>query len=184
VNNPVHARLIGSWVFVENPVDGLRLFEEGFFGRPIGEPKFRMGSQTRQPFILDLVEACYLAQKGKLVIEYGGGTLLPKEVESLARKFIDRFDEKLLAYTWLRDHGWIVQSGVKFGNDFAIYEKGPGIDHAPLVARVVKPTDRLYVADLLACGRVAASTRKAFLFVVVDARKQKVAAAVIRWRRL
>lgn len=47
-----------------------------------------------------------------------------------------RFAYELAAYTQLRDSGWIVRSGLKFGADFALYAPAATHAHAALCASV------------------------------------------------
>ena len=54
-----------------------------------------------------------------------------------------------MVYRELRDRGYIVTPGIKFGSDFAVYEHGPGIDHAPYIIQVMVPK-----ANLTATGIV------------------------------
>ncbi len=58
--------------------------------------------------------------------------------------------------------------GIKFGCDFAVYEKGPGIDHAPYIVRVVKETDKLSATYLILSGRLATTVRKKFIIAIAD----------------
>ncbi|TMI37988.1 tRNA-intron lyase, partial [Candidatus Bathyarchaeota archaeon] len=55
----------------------------------------------------------------------GKGVLL-----GAARETYRGFSAAYQVYKDLREKGYVVTPGIKFGADFAVYEHGPGIDHA------------------------------------------------------
>ena len=59
---------------------------------------------------------------------------------------------KYVVFKKLRDLGYIVTPGIKFGCDFAVYEHGPGLrNHAPYLVQVVKPTENLTATSICTC---------------------------------
>jgi len=164
-NTPIGELLGGFKVVVWNRDHANQLYSTGFYGRPIGDPRPRKGVDP--PLVLDLIEAYYLAQRRALRVLQGGRELTAPEVAEAARGF-QGFQEKSRVYKELRDKGYVVTPGLKYGCDFAVYEHGPGIDHAPYLVDVAKPGTPLTATQILRTGRLATTVRKAFVLAVVD----------------
>ena len=98
-----------------------RLFSSGFFGKPIGIPKPR-GSEFDVPIILDLLEGYYLASKSEIQVVKSGKKIPITSFLKVCKNEVVQFQEKLLVYTKLREAGFVVSPGIKFGADFAAYE--------------------------------------------------------------
>ena len=62
----------------------------------------------------------------------------------------------------------MVTPGIKYGCDFAVYEQGPGLDHAPFLVKVKGPLDRLTAAEIVEAGRLATTVRKTFIIATVS----------------
>lgn len=65
----------------------------------------------------------------------------------------------------------IVTPGIRFGSDFAIYEHGPGIDHAPFIVTVKNEEDTMGPFEVVLAGRLATTVRKQFTIAVPNSRK-------------
>lgn len=61
-----------------------------------------------------------------------------------------------------------MKSGLKFGSLFAIYEKGPGIDHAPILIHYLDPARNLTALDITRAARLSHSVRKTFVLATRD----------------
>ena len=64
--------------------------------------------------------------------EAGDEVLTSAKLEKICIDSYTDFGEKYLVYRMLRDSGFVVAPGIKFGSDFAVYQHGPGLDHAPV----------------------------------------------------
>jgi len=71
-------------------------------------------------------------------------------------------------YKDLRDKGYVVRPGMKFGADFAVYEHGPGIDHAPFLVHVLPMNSRLSALEIVRAGRLATTVRKKFIISTIN----------------
>ena len=71
------------------------------------------------------------------------------------------FDIKYLVFKKLRDVGYVVSPGIKFGCDFAVYEHGPGIDHAPYLVQVVDNRHDITVYWNRSCWKASDDSKKA-----------------------
>ncbi|MEM4672801.1 MAG: tRNA-intron lyase, partial [Sulfolobales archaeon] len=67
----------------------------------------------------------------------------------------------------LRDRGFIVRSGMKYGVDFTVYEKGPGMEHAPYLVQVMKYDEQINPIYIVRVGRLSHSVRKTLIIAVV-----------------
>ncbi|PUA33330.1 MAG: tRNA-intron lyase [Zestosphaera tikiterensis] len=160
------AHLIGSKAVVFDVEVAKCLFEVGFFGKPLGVKKPKKYDLGR-PLELSLVEAYYLQQKGVLAIVKDGVKLSQLEFEGLCEKLIPDFKELYEVYKELRDLGFVVRSALKYGSDFAIYRKAPGLEHAPYLVKVLKYDQVIDPGDLIGWGRLSHSVRKDLLLAIL-----------------
>lgn len=179
---PIRAVLAGARVLIPSLEDSKRLWEEGFYGKPLGEPKPR--GPIDKPLVLDLVEAVYLAKRGVIEVYRGGERLDAAGLEEEARRLIPRFDYLYRVYEELRDAGYVVRSGLKFGADYAVYEHGPGIDHAPFLVSVVDYDESIDPLEIVKAGRLSHSVRKHFVIAAVDRRSLRVTYLAFSWTRV
>ncbi len=148
-----------------------RLFKEGYYGKPLGIPKPK-DFEFDAPLILDLMEAYYLMTKKVLDIEDASGKeLAPKKLREVCESSYTEFTEKFVVYKRLREAGYVVAPGIKFGSDFAVYEHGPGIDHAPYIVQVVNPEATVTATSLVRSGRLATTVRKQFIVAIPQGEK-------------
>jgi len=90
------------------------------------------------------------------------------------------FGKKYLVYKNFRDKGYIINPGIKFGCDFAVYEKGPGIDHAPFLIQVYSRSDPITSTAIVLAGRLATTVRKQFILAIPKG-KDKVDFLALDW---
>jgi tRNA-intron endonuclease len=179
----INAELVENKLVVWNIEDSRKLFSSGFFGKPIGiaKPKQR---DFEAPVILDLLEGYYLFTKKKEIqITKEGKKIGPNGVLTICKKEYVQFEEKLLVYSRLRDAGFVVTPGIKFGADFAAYERGPGIDHAPYLVRVSLPSTKITAIDIVLAGRLATTVRKQFIIAIPEMSSGQVTFIGFDWWR-
>jgi tRNA-intron endonuclease len=87
-------------------------------------------------------------------------------------------------YEDLREKGFIVRSGVKYGADFAVYTLGPGLEHAPYVVIAVDIDEEITPHELLSFGRVSHSTRKRLVLALVDRKSESVRYIMFKWVKM
>jgi tRNA-intron endonuclease len=83
----------------------------------------------------------------------------------------------------LRDKGYIVSPGIKFGCDFAVYERGPGIDHAPYLVQVFKPSDHMTATGIVLAGRLATTVKKQFILAIPKLKEKTISFVGFDWWR-
>lgn len=177
------AELIGTRLVVWDHRDGMRLYRMGFYGKPVGIPKPRPEQDFRAPLILDLMEGLYLLDRKliKVVDAKTSKQISRLKILSLANRTYKKFKLGFRAYENLRDKGLIVTPGIRFGSDFAIYEHGPGIDHAPFIVTVKEEEETMGPFEVVLAGRLATTVRKQFTIAVPKAQGKKVDYLVFRW---
>jgi len=179
------AELVGSRLIVWDHKAGLEIYRSGFFGKPVGIPKPKPEQEFDVPLLLDLMEGLYLLEEGRIIVvdsksrkSVGRQVLL-----AAARRTYRGFELAYRVYKDLRDKGFIVTPGIKFGADFAVYERGPGIDHAPFIVSVETPDSLMGPFEVVRAGRLATTVRKQFIIAIPDKKKGsgKVRYIVFRW---
>ncbi len=167
-------QLIENRILIHNVLESRNLFGEGYFGKPLGisKPKnFDFDSQL----VLDLIEGYYLFVKNKLDISKPGGKLVSlKEITNLCKKQYTDFEVKYIVFENLRNKGYVVSPGIKFGCDFAVYIHGPGIDHAPYLVKVLKPSQYISGIDIVLAGRLATTVKKQFILAIAYVEEKSI----------
>lgn len=179
----VTAELIGARLIVWDPRDGMSLYRMGFFGKPVGIPKPKPEQDFKAPLMLDLMEGLYLLDRKiiKVIDVKTSKTVGRSKLLSLAKKMYKQFELGYASYENLREKGLIVTPGIRFGSDFAIYEHGPGIDHAPFIVTVKREEETMGPFEVVLAGRLATTVRKQFTIAVPKLRGKKVDYLVFRW---
>ena len=119
---PIEGYLVDNKVVVLDKEIGIKLYKEGFYGKFTGLRKVK-DFNVKDFLELSLMEALYLMEKGELKVkdfkerEVGYEELLRK-----AKETYPSFDEAYKVYRDLRERGYVVKSGMKFGATFAVYE--------------------------------------------------------------
>jgi tRNA-intron endonuclease len=165
----VTAELLGTHIVVWNPQDGSALYKEGFFGQPISIRKPKT-FDFNCPVELSFLEALYLLEKQRiaLVDEKSRSQISVQQLREYATKVYDEFDDKYLVYKDLRNRGYIVRPGLKFGADFGVYQHGPGIDHAPFIVHALPKGTTINPIETVRAGRLATTVRKKFIIATIS----------------
>ncbi len=162
------AVFVGDRGIVWNPEEGMQLYSEGYFGQPVGirKPKSPVFDK---PLELSLVECAFLIREGRLKVNDAstGKHLEFQDLLEIGMQHSDDLPERLAVYSNLRQLGYILRPGLKFGTDFAVYEHGPGKDHAPFLVHVIPQRKGVLPLDIVRAGRLATSVRKKFIIATV-----------------
>jgi tRNA-intron endonuclease len=181
----IEAELMGSRLVIWNIEDGIKLYESGFFGKPVGIPKPKPGQKFESPLMLDLMEGIYLFEKKMLKIRNASsGKMVNKKILlKIACTTYKEFENGYCVYKDLREKGYVVTPGIKFGADFAVYQHGPGIDHAPFIISVMKRKDKMGTFDIVLAGRLATTVRKQFIISIPRTKSKENDYLVFKWFR-
>jgi len=179
----ISGRLVENRIVVWDVTHSRKLFGSGYYGKPLGIPKPK-GTEFDAPLVLDLIEGCYLVEKNKLEVFHSDGKPVPfAKIKKICKEEYVDFDAKYFVYHDLRDKGYIVTPGIKFGCDFAVYEQGPGIDHAPYLVQVFRATDELAATGIVLAGRLATTVKKQFILAIPKEKQKKVDFVGFDWWR-
>ena len=132
------------------------------------------------PLILDLIEGLYLLENKKITITKSKQKITVEQMIDICKTEYHNFDKKYLVYKNFRDKGYIINPGIKFGCDFAVYEKGPGIDHAPYLIQVYNRNDSITSTGIVLAGRLATTVRKQFILAIPKG-KERVDFLALDW---
>lgn len=174
------AHLIENRLIVWNTEQGSELYKIGYYGKPLGIPKPKT-PEFQVPLLLDFLEGYYLKEKKLLNIYEDGKKLNKRELAKKAKETYKDFSLKYLVYKDLRDHNLIVTPGIKFGCDFAVYEHGPGIDHAPFLIQVKQSEDGIDALEIVRAGRLATTVRKRFIIAIPNLKTKKIGYLMFKW---
>lgn len=177
------AELFGSRLIVWEPKNGLLVYRAGFFGKPVGIPKPKPEQDFDAPLLLDLMEGLYLFEHHRIkIIDARSKKPVSKSVLlKAARETYRGFGPAYQVYKDLRNKGYVVTPGIKFGADFAVYEHGPGVDHAPFIVSVETPNAVMGPFEVVRAGRLATTVRKQFIIAIPDKKVGKVRYLVFQW---
>jgi len=165
VPDKIPTKFINSRVIVFNPLYASYLYvKQGFFGSPLGINKPRL-EYFSKPSELSLIEAYYLLESDKITIHdvKENKALNPKEFHEIATKIHHKFEEKYIIYKDLREKGYIPRPGLKFGADYVVYKKGPGLEHSLFMVHVLPHDSVITAVEMVRAGRLATSVRKKFV---------------------
>ncbi len=152
--------MVGDRIIVFDK-NGGKAYLKGFWGHPLGIDKPEPFKLYEAPLQLPLIEALYLSSRGKLIVkDYRGRKLDLEKLRGIFSSFRDKSEIKEIIYRYWRDLGYVPKAGSKYGADYLIYEKGPGLEHAPYICLTGSIKDKIRPVDLIRSGRVATSVRK------------------------
>jgi tRNA-intron endonuclease, archaea type len=173
------SELVENRIIVWDIDDSKKLFSDGYYGKPIGIPKPKI-EEIDAPLILDLIEGLYLLENKKISIVKLKQKISIEQMTEICKKQVHEFEKKYIVYKNFRDKGYIINPGIKFGCDFAVYEKGPGIDHAPFLIQVYSRSESITSTGIVLAGRLATTVRKQFILAIPKG-KDKVDFLALDW---
>jgi tRNA-intron endonuclease len=129
------------------------------------------GERSEREYVLDLFEAMYLLEKKGISIKgLDGKKVSKKRLLALASAKDKKFYTKYLVFSNLREKGFCVKTGFKFGFDFRVYPRGkkPGQEHTQWVVNVSTQNEKFSMTELSRMVRLSGNVRTAMLFAAVD----------------
>lgn len=152
------AKLIENKVIVEDKRTRDQLIQKGF------------GEKEGKGLVLDLKEALYLLEKKRLDITYKGKKFSRKKLLELGDSLEEKFFSKYLVYKDLRERGFVLKTGLKFGFPFRVYPRGkkPGEEHTQWVIEVVTQDEQFIMPEISRMVRLSGNLNTILLLAVVD----------------
>jgi len=157
----VKATLTRERVLTENTDAAHELYNQSRFGSILEDGKVH----------LSLLEALYLMDKGKLLInDYRKKKVNFDDFIKKTKRVEPNFWIRYCVFKDIRDRGYIIKTALKFGADFRVYDRGvkPGEDHARWIVYPVHEGSALTWYEFAAKNRVAHSTKKRLMIGIVD----------------
>jgi len=133
------------------------------------------GEARGNELVLDLFEALYLLEKGKVpVADSKGKSIGEEELIKHAGKKIKDFYIKYQVFSDLRERGFVVKTGFKFGFDFRVYPRGkkPGEAHSQWCVNVATQNDKYNFIEFSRMVRLASNLKTTLLNAVVDSENE------------
>ena len=167
-----NGELIENRVIIWNS-KAVSLYDESGFGKPVPQ-------ERPNRLELDLVEACYLVEKNRLkvfVSENGKKRFLSLEdLLKISSQRVNQFHTQFVVYKDLRNRGYLVKTGYKFGAHFRVYERGVKLkrgpkaphEHTKWVVHCVKEEAAFSLPEMSRAVRLAHNIRATFIWAVVD----------------
>jgi len=149
------------------------LYDESGYGKPLPEEK-------PDRLELELVEAAYLLEKEKIKVfvkqKSKKKSLKFKDLFKLASDEVNEFATQYAVYKNLRDRGYLVKTGFKFGTHFRVYERGVKLkrgpkaphEHTKWIVHAVAEESAFSLPELSRAVRLAHNIRATMLWAVVD----------------
>lgn len=127
---------------------------------------------------LSLVEAMFLIEKKKLKVRIKGKkrSMKKKDFYDYAIKNERNFHARFIVYSDLRERGFVVKTGFKFGCDFRVYARGVKIkkgpkaahEHTKWVVHAIPEEFSCSFPELSRAVRLAQNIRTEMIWAVVD----------------
>ena len=109
---------------------------------------------------LSLIEACYLLEKGRL-------NIYEDDFECSVGYIIDLLKEqdlfgKYVVYRDLKDRGFVIKTGFKYGSEFRLYNRGrgPGQGHSDYLVKIIFENYEINALDFASYVRVSHGVNK------------------------
>lgn len=126
--------------------------------------------------ILSPCEALHLIERKKLEIKEGKKKLNKKRFYERACKIDGEFPQKYSVYKDLRERGFLVRTGFKFGTHFRVYERGVKLkrgpkstkEHTKWIVHAIPERYQCSYAELSRAVRLAQNIRTHLIWAVVD----------------
>lgn len=134
---------------------------------------------------LSIIEAFYLMEKGRLDIYESSESdkkLEPNYIRDIIKE--NSGYGKYIVYKDLKDRGYIIKTGFKYGSEFRLYERGksPGEGHSDYLVKIIHENYEINALDFASYVRVAHGVKKSLLLAVVDD-EEDITYYQIEWTR-
>jgi len=134
------------------------------------------GENKGRQLVLDLFEMIYLLEKEKILVVEGTGrnkkekNVSEKKLMQLGLGKDKKFYSKYAVYSDIKEKGYCIKTGLKFGFDFRVYPKGKkmGEEHTKYVIHVAPENEKISMPMLSRMTRLAGNIHTITLIAVVD----------------
>lgn len=131
----------------------------------------RYGELHENFLSLSYVETLYLVSKEWITVKDKNNKILSfEDIHEIAHNIDRKLVVRYLVYKDLRNRGYTVRTGLKYGSDFRLYERS-NIDevHSKYLVKVFSEEIPCEISEITGFVRVAHSVRKELVIAIVDA---------------
>lgn len=166
----IQAHIIGKTIY-SNSKEAYTLVKKGYFGEHVNEKIIYLPE-----------EAFYLLEHNKLEFIQKNKILSKQEARIKIQKIDKKFSLKYPIFKNLRKKGYTPKTGLKFGSDFRVYDKGkkPQQTHAKWLVFIEHESNKISWQEFSAKNRVANSTKKKLLLAILD-NEEKITYYEVGW---
>ncbi len=128
------------------------------------------GEAVGSRYEISLIEALYLLENEKIQITDGKKSLKFEDLLKIGNKVEGNFYAKYSVYSDLRTRGLLVRTGLKFGTDFRVYERGSNIKsgHSRYLVHVVPEEYTCSFPEIARAIRLSQNVNKGMIYAIVD----------------
>lgn len=128
------------------------------------------GEMEGRRLVISLIEAVFLAENEKVDVMKADKKLTVEDMIKLGSKVEKEFYNKYIVYKDLRQRGLLVRTGLKFGTDFRVYDRGQslGKGHAKYLVHVVPEEYTCSFPEMARALRLAKNVNKDMIYAIVD----------------
>lgn len=128
------------------------------------------GESKGRGLVLDLYEGLFLLTKEKISIIRGKKKVRAKELLELGLERDPKFYSKVIVYADLKEKGYQVKTGLKFGFDFRLYPKGKkmGQAHSQFGVLVTPESEKFSMTQVSRITRLAGNIHIKATIAVID----------------
>lgn len=153
--------------------EAIGLYDESGYGKPLPE-------ESPNRVELELIEATYLLEKEKLKVFVKEGKKKKKikfqKLMEIGIKNVNQFNSQFIVYRDLRERGYLVKTGFKFGAHFRLYERGVKLkrgpkaphEHTKAIVHAVAEESAFSLPEMSRAVRLAHNIRATMWWAVVD----------------
>lgn len=162
----IETKIVGDSVIVPEKEDAEEVHSEHYYGKFVDD-QFRLAP----------VEAYHLVDREIIKVE---GFEAKEELYAEFAEKDEEFDVKYAVYTDMRERGYIVKTGFKFGAHFRVYPRGVNPyksgdkkerEHTKYVLQAVPENQHQQYTDLSRAVRLAQNIRAEMVWGVVDSER-------------
>lgn len=128
------------------------------------------GERDGGQLLLSPEEALYLIEKKELDVDSGKKNIGYEELMKKFTKLDKDFGRKYLVFRDLKNRGFCVKTGFKFGSHYRVYARGekPGSGHAIWLIHCIPEEFVCDLSDISRAVRLAQNVRKKMIYAVLD----------------
>ncbi len=163
------AKITGKQVKIWDEKEAKKIHKQKYYGK-----------YKQEVLELSLCEAYHLVERELIDIVEDEERISDKEVYQRFSELDSEFDHKYAVYKDLRERGYIVKSGFKYGAHFRVYERGvnpyeegpkENRQHTKWVVNAVPENKTQKFYEMSKSVRLAQNIRSRMLYAVVDNEK-------------